>query len=62
MARDIVQFVPFRDFKNQPLAALARETLAEIPTQVIERRGGRRERGEEEGEKSEVSEKDGRNG
>ena len=47
MARDIVQFVPFRDFKNQPLAALARETLAEIPTQVIEGREkgeGRRER------------------
>jgi hypothetical protein len=30
MERDIVQFVPFRDFKNNP-ARLARETLEEVP-------------------------------
>nr|XP_053628516.1 copine-9-like [Cherax quadricarinatus] len=40
-ARDIVQFVPFRDFlmrNGDPLTAglrLAREVLAEIPTQVL---------------------------
>ncbi len=34
MSRDIVQFVPFRDFKNRPLSELAKETLAEIPSQV----------------------------
>ena len=34
--RDIVQFVPFRKFQNQPLPALAAEVLAEIPTQVHE--------------------------
>jgi len=31
--RDIVQFVPFLEFENSP-EALARETLAEIPSQV----------------------------
>lgn len=35
MGRDIVQFVPFRDYKGVPLAILARDTLAEIPTQVL---------------------------
>lgn len=33
--RDIVQFVPFRDFKGKPYA-LAREVLQEIPKQVTE--------------------------
>jgi hypothetical protein len=31
--RDIVQFVPFRDFKGNP-SALASATLAEVPQQV----------------------------
>ncbi|MES1915803.1 MAG: hypothetical protein MHM6MM_007702 [Cercozoa sp. M6MM] len=35
-ARDIVQFVPFRKFVQQGAAALARETLAEIPHQFLE--------------------------
>lgn len=30
MERDIVQFVPFRDFKSNPVL-LAKETLAEVP-------------------------------
>jgi len=34
-ARDIVQFVPFRNFKGQHYSALAKETLAEIPGQVL---------------------------
>nr|XP_058962949.1 copine-3-like isoform X1 [Pocillopora verrucosa] len=34
--RDIVQFVPFRDFKSQPPAVLAKHVLAEIPKQVQE--------------------------
>lgn len=34
IARDIVQFVPFRDFKKKGVAALAKAVLAEIPTQV----------------------------
>ena len=33
--RDIVQFVPFTDFKNNP-ALLAEKVLAEIPGQVTE--------------------------
>eukprot|EP00298_Acanthocystis_sp_HF-20_P014208 c20674_g2_i1.p1 GENE.c20674_g2_i1~~c20674_g2_i1.p1 ORF type:complete len:199 (-),score=101.06 c20674_g2_i1:80-676(-) len=33
--RDIVQFVPFRDFVNQPYEALAKATLAEVPTQFM---------------------------
>ena len=33
-ARDIVQFVPYRDFKNTP-AKLAEATLKEIPEQVV---------------------------
>jgi hypothetical protein len=34
-SRDIVQFVPFRDFQGDS-AALASATLAELPTQVVE--------------------------
>jgi hypothetical protein len=35
MQRDIVQFVPYRDFRNAGTAALAEEVLREIPEQVI---------------------------
>jgi hypothetical protein len=31
--RDIVQFVPFRDFKSKPVSRLAAEVLREIPGQ-----------------------------
>ncbi|XP_056901607.1 copine-4-like isoform X5 [Takifugu flavidus] len=34
--RDIVQFVPFRNFKNASPAALAKSVLAEVPNQVVE--------------------------
>jgi len=34
MERDIVQFVPFRDFKNNPVQ-LAKETLEEVPNQLL---------------------------
>ncbi|XP_020606001.1 copine-7-like [Orbicella faveolata] len=34
--RDIVQFVPFREFKTQSPAVLAKHVLAEIPKQVQE--------------------------
>ncbi|RLN21234.1 hypothetical protein BBI17_004161 [Phytophthora kernoviae] len=34
-ARDIVQFVPFNQFRRNP-ARLAKETLAEVPTQLLE--------------------------
>uniref|UniRef100_A0A674EZ36 Copine 7 n=1 Tax=Salmo trutta TaxID=8032 RepID=A0A674EZ36_SALTR len=34
--RDIVQFVPFRDFKTASPAALAKCVLAEVPNQVVE--------------------------
>lgn len=34
--RDIVQFVPFRDFKTASPAALAKCVLAEVPSQVVE--------------------------
>ncbi|XP_023695484.1 copine-7-like isoform X1 [Paramormyrops kingsleyae] len=34
--RDIVQFVPFRDFKSASPAALAKCVLAEVPKQVVE--------------------------
>jgi hypothetical protein len=34
--RDIVQFVPFRDFKNKDIYALAEEVLKEVPGQVCE--------------------------
>lgn len=33
--RDIVQFVPFREFAGKGSAALAQEVLAEIPSQVL---------------------------
>ena len=35
MARDIVQFVPFREFKNDTFK-LAKETLQEIPGQLVD--------------------------
>lgn len=35
MSADIVQFVPFRDFKNDPYK-LAKETLQEIPGQLVD--------------------------
>ncbi|KFP73237.1 Copine-1, partial [Acanthisitta chloris] len=34
-ARDIVQFVPFRQFKNAPQEALSRTVLAEVPKQLV---------------------------
>eukprot|EP00347_Sterkiella_histriomuscorum_P017569 403348833 len=34
MERDIVQFVPFREFKNNPLM-LAKQTLEEVPIQLL---------------------------
>ncbi|XP_041096079.1 copine-1 [Polyodon spathula] len=34
-ARDIVQFVPFRDFMKAPKEALAQSVLAEVPSQVV---------------------------
>jgi hypothetical protein len=34
MSRDIVQFVPFRDFESRPLGALSGEVLRELPGQV----------------------------
>jgi len=33
-ARDIVQFVPFNEFKNKHISMLAKEVLAEIPAQL----------------------------
>ncbi|XP_068604066.1 copine-3-like isoform X2 [Brachionichthys hirsutus] len=33
--RDIVQFVPFRQFKNAPREALAKSVLAEVPAQLV---------------------------
>jgi len=33
-SRDIVQFVPFRDLKNDPYR-LAKEVLAEVPRQMV---------------------------
>lgn len=35
MDADIVQFVPFRDFKNNP-TMLAKETLDEVPRQLLD--------------------------
>ncbi|CAM9610675.1 unnamed protein product, partial [Sphacelaria rigidula] len=35
-SRDIVQFVPMRDFSGKSPHALAKEVLAEIPGQVID--------------------------
>ncbi|GAA6102310.1 copine-4 isoform X1, partial [Tachysurus ichikawai] len=34
--RDIVQFVPFRNFKHASPAALAKTVLAEVPNQVVD--------------------------
>ncbi|XP_030066844.1 copine-1 isoform X2 [Microcaecilia unicolor] len=34
-ARDIVQFVPFRQFQNAPKEALAQSVLAEVPKQLV---------------------------
>lgn len=34
MDADIVQFVPFRDFRNNPMM-LAKETLEEVPGQML---------------------------
>lgn len=34
MEADIVQFVPFREFKNNP-AELAKQTLDEVPGQLL---------------------------
>jgi hypothetical protein len=34
--RDIVQFVPFNQFASQPPWVLAKETCAELPTQVVQ--------------------------
>ncbi|XP_070574849.1 copine-2-like [Ptychodera flava] len=36
VARDIVQFVPFRDFKHASPPALAKTVLAEVPRQVVQ--------------------------
>ncbi|XP_024118608.1 copine-1 [Oryzias melastigma] len=35
VSRDIVQFVPFRDFKDAPVSALAQSVLAEVPNQLV---------------------------
>ncbi|XP_039618903.1 copine-2 isoform X1 [Polypterus senegalus] len=35
-ARDIVQFVPFREFRNAPKETLAKSVLAELPQQVTQ--------------------------
>lgn len=35
VARDIVQFVPFRKFKDAPVQALAQSVLAEVPNQLV---------------------------
>ncbi|XP_032898026.1 LOW QUALITY PROTEIN: copine-1 [Amblyraja radiata] len=35
VARDIVQFVPFRQFHNAPQEALAQTVLAEVPKQLV---------------------------
>ncbi|KAF7642951.1 hypothetical protein LDENG_00247580 [Lucifuga dentata] len=35
IARDIVQFVPYRQFINAPMAALAQSVLAEVPSQLM---------------------------
>ncbi|XP_074539416.1 copine-4 [Halichoeres trimaculatus] len=36
VVRDIVQFVPFRNFKHASPAALAKSVLAEVPNQVVD--------------------------
>uniref|UniRef100_A0A8C3AWH6 Copine-3 n=1 Tax=Cyclopterus lumpus TaxID=8103 RepID=A0A8C3AWH6_CYCLU len=35
VARDIVQFVPYRQFKDAPQASLAQSVLAEVPNQLV---------------------------
>lgn len=35
MSADIVQFVPFREFQNNPMM-LAKETLEEVPGQMLD--------------------------
>ncbi|XP_068170435.1 copine-1 [Antennarius striatus] len=35
VARDIVQFVPYRNFKDAPKEALAKSVLAEVPKQLV---------------------------
>ncbi|XP_069509555.1 copine-2 isoform X1 [Ambystoma mexicanum] len=35
-ARDIVQFVPFREFRNAPKETLSKAVLAELPQQVVQ--------------------------
>uniref|UniRef100_A0A8C5DYU9 Copine-1-like n=1 Tax=Gouania willdenowi TaxID=441366 RepID=A0A8C5DYU9_GOUWI len=35
IARDIVQFVPYRKFKDAPITALAQAVLAEVPNQLV---------------------------
>ncbi|XP_036415768.1 copine-1 isoform X1 [Colossoma macropomum] len=35
VARDIVQFVPFKDFINAPRESLAQTVLAEVPSQLV---------------------------
>jgi len=40
VARDIVQFVPFRDIKNDPVL-LARKVLEEVPKQLTDYFQGR---------------------
>ncbi|XP_068933796.1 copine-1 isoform X5 [Petaurus breviceps papuanus] len=35
VARDVVQFVPFRQFQNAPREALAQAVLAEVPRQLV---------------------------
>lgn len=35
-ARDIVQFVPFREFRNAAKETLAKAVLAELPQQVVQ--------------------------
>jgi hypothetical protein len=34
--RDIVQFVPFRNYRNRPLEELSKDTLAEVPKQLVQ--------------------------
>eukprot|EP01117_Protostelium_nocturnum_P007696 TRINITY_DN2763_c0_g2_i1.p1 TRINITY_DN2763_c0_g2~~TRINITY_DN2763_c0_g2_i1.p1 ORF type:complete len:653 (-),score=196.44 TRINITY_DN2763_c0_g2_i1:37-1812(-) len=41
-ARDIVQFVPMREFRNKPYEALAKATLEEIPGQLLSYMNARR--------------------
>ncbi|XP_031696310.1 copine-1-like, partial [Anarrhichthys ocellatus] len=35
VSRDIVQFVPYRQFKDAPQASLAKSVLAEVPNQLV---------------------------